>query len=92
MISAEAEYLVTADQAIRGGKLYDLYGAAKKAVRECPTIKTVFVDQRSCADIPYGPKDVLMKPVSYHRDLNMWYFPSKFIHSVCSVSIDNLKH
>ncbi|XP_070180553.1 acetyl-coenzyme A synthetase 2-like, mitochondrial isoform X2 [Littorina saxatilis] len=55
---AEVETVVTADQGVRGGRIIPLKQAVDAAVAQCPSVKRVFVYQRTGADVPMGPKDI----------------------------------
>lgn len=58
---AQAETVVTADQGIRGGRVIQLKEAVDAAVAQCPSIKRVFVYQRTGADVRMGPKDISLE-------------------------------
>ncbi|KAK7504191.1 hypothetical protein BaRGS_00004495 [Batillaria attramentaria] len=58
---AKAETVVTADQGVRGGKVVELKRAVDDAVSRCPTVKRVFVYQRTEADVPMGKQDILLQ-------------------------------
>ena len=60
---AQAETVITADQGVRGGKPIELKKMVDDAVAECPCVKRVFVYQRTGADVPMGPKDIVLDKV-----------------------------
>jgi len=47
-----AKVLITADEGVRGGKQIPLKKTVDEAVSQCSTIETVFVAQRTGADVP----------------------------------------
>ena len=61
---AGAKVLITADEGVRGGKQIPLKKTVDEAVSQCSTIETVFVAQRTGADVPmhYG-RDVFLNQV-----------------------------
>ena len=56
---ARCKAVITADQGIRGGKIIPLKRTVDEAVIACPTIKSVFVAQRTGNKVPFYP----------HRDI-----------------------
>ncbi|XP_065057596.1 acetyl-coenzyme A synthetase 2-like, mitochondrial [Rhopilema esculentum] len=52
---AGAKVLLTADAGIRGGKRIPLKKTVDEALRQCPEVRTVFVAQRTGANIPMHP-------------------------------------
>ena len=60
---AQATTVITADQGIRGGKAIALKKMVDEAVAQCPCVKRVFVYQRTGADVPMGPKDIILDKV-----------------------------
>ena len=60
---AQATTVITADQGIRGGKAIELKKMVDEAVAQCPCVKRVFVYQRTGADVPMGPKDIVLDKV-----------------------------
>lgn len=56
-----AKVIVTADEAVRGGKKIALKTTVDKAMESCPGVEKVFVMQRTGAQIPMGPKDVFLE-------------------------------
>ena len=55
--------MVTADQGVRGGRVIQLKQAVDAAVAECPSVKRVFVYQRTGGDVSMGPKDIPLQKV-----------------------------
>ncbi len=56
---ARCKAVITADQGIRGGKIIPLKRTVDEAVIACPTIKSVFVAERTGNKVPFYP----------HRDI-----------------------
>ena len=63
IFTAQAETVVTADHSVRGGRVIQLKEAVDTAVAQCPSVKRVFVYQRTGADVPMGSKDILLEKV-----------------------------
>lgn len=61
--TAQCETVITADQALRGGKAIDLKKTVDTAVQMSPTVKRVFVMQRTGASVPMGDKDIPLHEV-----------------------------
>ena len=61
--AANAETIITADQAVRGGKVSDLKTMVDKAVATSPCVKRVFVASRTGADVPMGENDFPLEKV-----------------------------
>ena len=61
--AANAETIITADQAVRGGKVSDLKTMVDKAVAASPCVKRVFVASRTGADVPMGEIDFPLEKV-----------------------------
>lgn len=66
MHSANAETVITADQAVRGGKRIELKQVVNEAVFKCPSVKRVFVAERTGADVPRGRFDIPLDKVGYN--------------------------
>ena len=60
---AECSVIVTSNQGIRGGKLIELKKTVDVAVEQCPSIRHVFVMQRTENEMSLGPKDINMNEV-----------------------------
>ncbi|XP_071810457.1 acetyl-coenzyme A synthetase 2-like, mitochondrial [Asterias amurensis] len=58
VIDAGAETIMTADQAVRGGKLIDLKKTVDDAVKQCPDVKRVFVATRTGNKVPMSKIDI----------------------------------
>ena len=54
---------MTSNQGIRGGKLIELKKTVDVAVEQCPSIRHVFVMQRTENEMSLGPKDINMTEV-----------------------------
>ena len=55
--------VITADEGLRGGKIIPLKRTVDEAVMACPTVKYVFVAQRTGNKIPFYPqRDVWLRP------------------------------
>ena len=54
---AGVETVLTCDQAVRGGKVIELKKTVDDAVARCPTVKRVFVGQRTGKSIDFNDKD-----------------------------------
>ena len=57
---AKSAWVVTADEGKRGGRAIPLKQTTDVAVSQCPGVVSVFVYQRTGADVPYGTKDIRM--------------------------------
>lgn len=56
-----AKVVITADGAVRGGKQVPLKTTVDVALESCPNVETVFVMERTGADVHMGPKDVKLE-------------------------------
>ncbi|XP_043236125.1 acetyl-coenzyme A synthetase 2-like, mitochondrial isoform X1 [Amphibalanus amphitrite] len=61
VLDAGAETIITSDQAVRGGKVIELKRIVDDAVRECPSVKRVFVATRTGAEVPRSGIDIPME-------------------------------
>jgi acetyl-CoA synthetase len=60
---SRAKAVITADEGLRGGKTIPLKRTVDEAVMACPTVKSVFVAQRTGNKIPFYPqRDVWLRP------------------------------
>ena len=55
---ANAETVITSDQAVRGGKVIELKKTVDSAVLKCPSVKRVFVGRRTGNSVPCTDKDI----------------------------------
>lgn len=61
---AGARTVITADEGVRGGKKIQLKKTVDEAVAQCPEVSTVFVAQRTGADVPMHPtRDIFLDRV-----------------------------
>ena len=63
IITAGAEIVITADQAIRGGRTIELKKTVDRAVLQCPNVRQVFVSSRTGASVSTTAKDVPLEQV-----------------------------
>ena len=61
VIDCESEYIITADEGVRGGKIIPLKDTTDEALLNCPNVKKCIVVQRTGNDI------------SWHYDRDVWY-------------------
>ena len=62
-LTAQCETVITADQALRGGKVIELKKTVDAAVEMSPSVKRVFVMKRTGADVPMSVKDIPLHEV-----------------------------
>ena len=56
--------MITADEGVRGGKVFPLKAVVDEAIRECDFVKRVFVATRTGAEVPMLPgRDIPMEEV-----------------------------
>lgn len=55
----ESDFIITADEGLRGGKKVALKANVDKALESCPHVRNVLVVQHTKASIPYGKKDLI---------------------------------
>ena len=66
LFSAGARTVITADEGVRGGKKIQLKKTVDEAVAQCPEVSTVFVAQRTGADVPMHPtRDIFLDRVGF---------------------------
>ncbi|GAU93058.1 hypothetical protein RvY_05049 [Ramazzottius varieornatus] len=58
--NCKAKVVITANEMIRGGKSIPLKQLVDDAVKDCPTVKTVFVEQRTKKEGRYAKHDVAL--------------------------------
>ena len=56
ILDADCEYVITADEGIRGGKTIPLKFSVDKALEKCPKIKKVIVFQYTKTDVNWNNK------------------------------------
>ena len=66
VVTAAAETVITSDQAVRGGKVIELKRVVDDAVSKCPTVKRVFVAERTGASVPSTRLDIPLEKVSHY--------------------------
>jgi len=59
--NCQCKLVLTADEGVRGGKRIPLKATVDEAVKNCPGVTSVLVQQRTGADIPMGPKDFILE-------------------------------
>ena len=62
----ESEYIITADEGVRGGKIIPLKKIADEALKKCPNIKKCIVVKRTGGDINWHNE----RDVSYEKLIN----------------------
>lgn len=65
--------MITADQGLRGGKIIGLKKTVDAAVQKCPSVKRVFVYQRTGADVPMGKLDIPLEKVRLNSLYATWF-------------------
>ena len=63
MFSAQATTVITANEAVRDGKIIPLKAMVDEAVEECDCVKQVFVAQRTGVTVPMYGRDIPMEQV-----------------------------
>lgn len=66
--TAKAETVITADEALRGGKPIPLKTVVDKAVELSSTVKRVFVYRRTGGDVPMTSIDHDIEKVNIHMN------------------------
>lgn len=65
MSIASCKAVITFNQGVRGGRVVELKKTVDEAVKSCPTIKQVFVAQRTENKVPMGNLDIPLEEVRY---------------------------
>ncbi len=52
----KSDFVITADEGLRGGKRIPLKATVDEALKKCPQVKKVLVVKRTGGDIPWNPK------------------------------------
>jgi len=64
ILDSDCRVVITADQAVRGGKTIPLKANADKALESCPDVHTCLVVERTCASIAWQePRDLRYRQV-----------------------------
>ena len=64
LLPASASVVVTADEAVRGGKTIPLKSIVDEAVGGCQCVQRVLVSRRTGAHVPMTPRDLQLEQVS----------------------------
>lgn len=68
--AAQCKAVITCNQGLRGGRTIDLKGTVDKAVKSCPSVRCVFVSQRTDKAVAMGELDIFLEEVVHTGDLN----------------------
>uniref|UniRef100_A0A672NJR0 Propionate--CoA ligase n=1 Tax=Sinocyclocheilus grahami TaxID=75366 RepID=A0A672NJR0_SINGR len=60
---AQCKFVITCNQGVRGGRIFDLKSTVDKAVKSCPSIRHVFVAKRTNNSVPMGKLDISLEEV-----------------------------
>ena len=63
ILDSDCQIVITADQAMRGGRVIPLKANVDQALEKCPNVHTVFIVKRTGADVPWFEK----RDVCYHK-------------------------
>lgn len=63
--TAQCKFVITCNQGIRGGRLFDLKSTVDKAVKSCPSVRHVFVAKRTNNSVPMGKLDIPLDEVNH---------------------------
>ena len=71
---AQAQIVITADEGVRGGKVIPLKATVDEAVKECESVKSVFVAARTGAKVPMYDRDIPMEEVCRDNEYTLILF------------------
>uniref|UniRef100_A0A671QDW2 Acetyl-coenzyme A synthetase n=1 Tax=Sinocyclocheilus anshuiensis TaxID=1608454 RepID=A0A671QDW2_9TELE len=60
---AQSKFVITCNQGVRGGRIFDLKSTVDKAVKSCPSVRHVFVAKRTNNSVPMGKLDISLDEV-----------------------------
>ncbi|TRZ02236.1 hypothetical protein DNTS_017579, partial [Danionella cerebrum] len=60
---AQCKFVITCNQGVRGGRVFNLKSTVDKAVKSCPSVRHVFVAKRTDNDVPMSKLDVPLEEV-----------------------------
>lgn len=63
--TAQCKFVITCNQGVRGGRIFDLKSTVDKAVKSCPSVRHVFVAKRTNNSVPMGKLDISLEEVSH---------------------------
>ena len=66
--------VVTADEAVRGGKTIPLKSIVDEVVQDCECVRKVFVSRRTGADVPMTQRDVDLEKVIFKNNFCMYMY------------------
>lgn len=80
-MAAQCKAVVTCNQGVRGGRVIDLKPTVDAAVKSCPSVRHVFVSQRTEKPAVMGKLDVPLEQVRHliHTP-GQWAIPDLLIH------------
>ncbi|MFT7805940.1 acetyl-coenzyme A synthetase 2-like, mitochondrial [Arapaima gigas] len=58
---AQCKAVITYNQGVRGGRTINLKTTVDEAVKNCPTVRNVFVAHRTECKVPMGPQDIYLE-------------------------------
>ncbi|KAJ6667047.1 hypothetical protein lerEdw1_019050 [Lerista edwardsae] len=58
---SECKAVITCNQGVRGGRILELKKTVDEAVKNCPSVKCVFVAQRTANKVHMGNRDILLE-------------------------------
>uniref|UniRef100_A0A8C1VZC7 acetate--CoA ligase n=1 Tax=Cyprinus carpio TaxID=7962 RepID=A0A8C1VZC7_CYPCA len=60
---AQCKIVITSNQGVRGGRIFDLKSTVDNAVKSCPSVRHVFVAKRTNESVPMGKLDISLDEV-----------------------------